>query len=387
MIEELHVLNFRCIEDQIERKRGMIKRIRLQNFKVFQHTDLSGFSEVTLIGGHNNIGKTSLLEAIFLFYDFADAGMFFRHLNWRGLQLQAADTEVLFAPAFYNLDMKQPIAIEVWDDIYQATLDMAFNPLSTLQSVNVDFTTVGQIFSPAPTVSMSYSFDLHYQLAGGKNEHITLAVKQSLTNVSIQFEPNPTTIIPDPLRRTVICLPLQFKPNSQEDVVRFSKLDVERKNARVIEFLRILEPQLEGISSVVQPATAELYADVTGMTTKIPVPLLGDGMRRLLSIILAIASAPRGIVLIDEIDAGLHYSVLPKVWQSIFQAAREFQCQIIATTHSYECLQAAHEGSQATGAQSIFSYIRLEKPGSDVIGKPYTHEILGAALAQGWEIR
>ena len=130
-----------------------------------------------------------------------------------------------------------------------------------------------------------------------------------------------------------------------------------------------------------------MYADLEGMKRKIPVALLGDGISRLLSIILAIATAKKGIVLIDEIDAGLHYSILPQIWQGICQAAREYQCQVIATTHSYECLQAAHEGSVVAKSTKDFSYIRLEKEKDMIIGKKYSHEVLGAALSQGWEVR
>ena len=54
-----------------------------------------------------------------------------------------------------------------------------------------------------------------------------------------------------------------------------------------------------------------MYADI-GMERKIPVALVGEGMSRLLSIILAIATAKNGIVLIDEVDAGIHHSRMAK---------------------------------------------------------------------------
>ncbi len=365
----------------------MITKIRLHNFKGFRHFELSDLSKVTLIGGRNNVGKTSLLEAIFLFYDTHDAGLFFRYLGWRGIQVFTADAETLFAPSFYDFDMGQPLTIEIWDSIYQSKLDVRFNPSITHQSINVDLSVAGKSASPLPQVSTSYSLDLHYQVTGGSGEHIGLAVKQSLTNLSIQFEPGPTTVFPEEMRRMVICLPLRFKPDPQEDVIRYGKLDIERKTARIIEFLQVLEPHLVDLSSIVQPSRPDMYADITGMARKIPVPLLGDGISRLFSIILAIASCPNGIVLIDEIDAGLHHSILPKIWQGIFQAAQEFQCQIIATTHSYECLQAAYEGAQAAQAQRDFCYIRLEQQEENIIGKTYSYDVLGAALAQGWEVR
>ena len=128
------------------------------------------------------------------------------------------------------------------------------------------------------------------------------------------------------------------------------------------------------------------YADI-GMSRKIPMAFLGGGMSRLLSIILAIATAKNGIVLIDEVDAGIHYSHMPKVWEGISRAAREFNCQIFASTHSYECLQAAYNGIAQADMAREFRYIRLERDKQETVAKTYTHDLLGAALSRGWEIR
>src|SRR5262249_21192052 len=145
--------------------------------------------------------------------------------------------------------------------------------------------------------------------------------------------------------------------NVVEDINRFSMLDITRRLDRVVSFLRVIEPRLTGLTLVTRRSVPLIYADVQGMDRKVPVALLGDGMSKLLSIILAIATIDNGIILIDEVDAGIHHSVLPKVWEGIFKAAKDFNCQIIATTHSYECLQAAYDGSSKAQAEGDFSYI------------------------------
>lgn len=368
----------------------MIKRLHLKNFKGFQQFELSDMSRVMLIGGRNNVGKTSLLEAIFLFYDLFNPGLFFRHFDWRGIQVSSVDAETLFAPIFYAFSLDQQLIIEIWDDIYQSKLEVTLNPALFQKSLSIDIPEAAKNRTQIPTSpipSNSYALNLHYQIDGIGQEDITLAVKQSPTNLNIQFEPGPVSIFPPSMRRTSIYLPLRSKVDPQEDATRFGQLDIERKNDRILEVLRILEPQLVGLSSVSLTTRTEIYADITGINRKIPVALLGDGMSRLLSIILAIASANNGIVMIDEIDAGLHYSVLPQVWQGICQAAQTFQCQIIATTHSYECLQAAYAGVKAANMEQDFSYVRLEKQQSGVVGKHYPYSVLEAALSQGWEVR
>ena len=61
-------------------------------------------------------------------------------------------------------------------------------------------------------------------------------------------------------------------------------------------------------------------------------------------------------MLADEVENGLHYSIMPKVWQAVGTAAKNFDTQVVATTHSYECMEAAY---QALGKDG-FRLHRLE---------------------------
>src|SRR5438045_2113512 len=71
-----------------------------------------------------------------------------------------------------------------------------------------------------------------------------------------------------------------------------------------------------------------------------PLYSLGNGMLRTLGISLALVSVKDGILLIDEFENGLYYSVQPDLWQLIFQVARCLNVQVFATTHSWDCIEA-----------------------------------------------
>jgi predicted ATP-dependent endonuclease of OLD family len=364
----------------------MLQSLHIKGFKGFKDLQLRDISRVMLVGGKNNVGKTSLLEAIFLFYDTADPGMLFRHLGWRGLDIPLTDVESLFAPIFIGFDIRQKIFFEVTESIHKAKMTIKSDPLPA----SVEIPGSGEAAAPLKTdttTATSYRISIRYETLDGTREEVFIVVRQTATNVNIQFEPHPVNIVPADMQHPVIFFPLRLNLNSSEDARRFGQLDINRKTDRVVNFLKILEPQLDGLTSVTFPQNPTIYADIKGMQRKIPVALLGDGMSKLLSVILAVATANNGIVLIDEIDAGVHYSVLPKVWEGIFKAARDFNCQVIATTHNYECLQAALDGASKAGAEDDFSYVRLESHENNVIAKQYTHSVLGAALEQGWEVR
>jgi predicted ATP-dependent endonuclease of OLD family len=368
----------------------MIKRLCLENFKSFKKLELPEISTITLIGGQNNVGKTSLLEAIFLFYDQESPGMFLRHLAWRGIDIVAADAETIIAPALRDFDLQQPLKIAVDDEMYHAVVEAVFNPGSPQQSISVG---LDKAVDSIPQVQTNlipqkpYTLNLSYTIDGQEAQSIHLVIVPSLAGLNIQFNPGPMKPFPEQMRHGAIYLGLRMKVDPGEDALRFSQLDIEKRSQQVREFLQVLEPSLEALSAVSLPQQRPaIYADI-GMKRKIPVAFLGEGMSRLLSIILAIATAKNGIVLIDEVDTGIHHSRMAKIWEGICKAAHAFDCQIFATTHSYECLQAALVGVAQANMDHDFRYVRLDRHGQETIAKTYTHEVLGAALARGWEVR
>jgi len=67
-------------------------------------------------------------------------------------------------------------------------------------------------------------------------------------------------------------------------------------------------------------------------------------------------------------------------------AAQEFNCQVIGTTHSYECLQAAYEGFSG-GLEEDFGYIRIDKDDERTIAKTFDYSLLKAAFDTNMEVR
>ncbi len=128
-----------------------------------------------------------------------------------------------------------------------------------------------------------------------------------------------------------------------------------------------------------------IHGDI-GMGRLLPLPLLGDGINRLLSLSLAIANASKGIVLVDEIENGLHHTVMPKVWKAIGDLARYYDVQIFATTHSRECIRSAHEAFKEE-RQYDFRLHRLDRVDGSIHATTYELETLEAALETGLEVR
>jgi AAA15 family ATPase/GTPase len=117
----------------------------------------------------------------------------------------------------------------------------------------------------------------------------------------------------------------------------------------------------------------------------IPHSILGEGFNRLVYIFCSLLTANAKVIVLDELENGIHYSALHTVWQGIANIARELDIQLFITTHSYECIQAAAKVFEATPEE--FQVIRLERTENNVDAKCIPGDRVASVLERGWEIR
>lgn len=358
----------------------MITSASIENFKGFKHLDLPDISRITLLGGRNNVGKTSVLEALFLFFNRMEPGMLLRHLSWRGIETIQLEPDIVWAPLFRNYHMRQPIIISIRENAHREKMEIVLNPSYTPKSIEVQSTLFDENLPQLRTDQKPfspYTIDVTYT-SGNKIQKTHLIMRSN--RIQMQVEQTEVQAYP------ALFIGARVKTNPTEDAVRFGQLDIMGKQDMVVKMLQTLEPRLTSLSTVATGRSTLIHGDI-GIGRKFPVAFMGEGMDRLLSIILALATTRNGMVMIDEIENGFHHSVMAKVWEAISAAAREFNCQIMATTHSYECLQAAVAGVSLAGLPQEFRYIRLDQRDKDITATTYSHDELRTAVELGWEVR
>ncbi len=100
---------------------------------------------------------------------------------------------------------------------------------------------------------------------------------------------------------------------------------------------------------------------------------------------LALANCRDGILLIDEVENGIHHSVQPELWRMIFRAAEDSNVQVVAATHSWDCI--ASFAVAAVESPSDGTLYRLERVGDDLHAIRYSEEDLEVAAQQRIEVR
>jgi predicted ATPase len=167
---------------------------------------------------------------------------------------------------------------------------------------------------------------------------------------------------------------------------QLSKLMESYEDETVTEVLQIIEPRLKGIGVFQKGGEPVVYGNVSGLPKRVALPLMGEGMARLLRLALAIPHCKDGLVLVDEFETGLHHSIAKTVWKVIGRLAREYNVQLFATTHSNELIRSAHEAFQESDRYDFLLH-RLDVFDGSIHSVTYDQETLATALDLGWEVR
>ncbi|MCL1997579.1 MAG: AAA family ATPase [Turicibacter sp.] len=359
----------------------MYNKLSLKNFRGFKDFSME-LKPVTLIAGKNNTGKTSVLESVFLFQKYSDVNVFLILQNLREPTIDFRHTPALTAnnvwnPFFYGMNPEETLEIKL-DDEFTLRLKkdteyaLPENIPNALKS-RVDFSitknyTLRCDFSKEPN-----NFSGAYVIGGNDNMNFSTLIPSN-------------TDIPVPVNPEYIQFLGPSNTLSDEQVAEnFGILDLNNNKQELIDILKILEKDISDITTVAIDRRVQLY--ISKQNSRLPVGVMGDGIRKILHIALTLLVNPGCILLMDEVENGLHYSLFPKFWEIVAKLAVEGGCQVIATTHSYECVQGATEGVHEGNLQDYFSFTRLDREEGTIKPKRYTIGSLERSINTGWEVR
>ncbi len=351
----------------------MYKRLVVRNFRGLKSLSLDNLGRVNLIVGANNVGKTSVLEAAWLFQAPGNPRLTMNISAFRSLDPRPQDTDLLWYWLFHDLKVDRPIEIESEDTngserCLRITLSKALVERVSPESDKGALETLAQTAGSSGEIP----YVLTYEYRIGSQEPIITSV------LEVQLDPlvsRPPSILLSARRGT----------NAKELAERFTRVQDAAGVQPLVESLRLLEPHLTALS-LGYTEDRPLIRGHVGLPRPVPLSLLGGGAVRLTEILLAVMTAQEGLVLIDEIENGLYHSQLENVWKAIDLASRASKSQVFATTHSLECASAAVSAFD-DGPAKDFRLHRLERKKDGVRVVTYEHKKARIALDLNLEVR
>jgi hypothetical protein len=360
----------------------MYKSFQVRDFRCFKNLTIKDLGLVNLVAGVNNIGKTALLEALFLHSGGYNPALTMNLNAFRGIEsIKIEFGRWLGTPwdsIFNDFDANKEVELVGENDTTGRRvirLKVLRKPEDLAEIDQYVQTRVPRPDSIPISSEAAQVLQLQYEQNGKMGKYHMI------------FGPRGMRVIPFPPSPP---FPAFFQADfhrisPQEEAERLGKMEIEGNKDLLLDVLRLMEPRLTRLAMVVLSGQPMLHGEA-GLNRLIPLALMGAGMVRLAGIVANISNAKNGIVLIDEFGNGIHYSILPHVWKAIAKIARQLNTQIFATTHSFECIVAAHT---AFSEEIVYDFRlhRLQRTKDTIEAVTYNREALEGAIATGLEVR
>jgi ABC-type branched-subunit amino acid transport system ATPase component len=335
---------------------------------------MTGLGRVNLLVGTNNSGKTSVLEAINILSAQGRLEIVWDTLTRRGERGVSDGTrnrvEMDVRHLFFGHELDQEVVLEISGN--NDTITTIFTA-KTIEgnSILTD--------SPQPPVlfddlDLETSMALEFQWKGNSDSQFAFPITSDgvilISNDLVKKIAN--EILRNMRKRDENIIPMRFITTNalsiNQIIADFDKIVITPEEDFVIQSLKAIEPNLERIAPISSEQKNSL-AERGGMVVKlanndqrIPIGSMGDGIWRMLGIALSLVNARGGILLIDEIDTGLHYKAMEDMWRLVMETATRLDVQVFATTHSRDCYQALAAISRPdVSVGSDISIQRIEK--------------------------
>lgn len=356
----------------------MYSELEISRFRAFKSVKIAPLNRLNLISGDNNIGKTGVLEAIYLAH--ADTYERLRAMPSLFRRTQEGNG---------HTDRSQDISDNFWLWLFHKR-NVAESWGISLQGGSPIITTIGQlkIAGPNGIVDIAPSTPPSSALLKITNGIVGVGQTHSFFDLEGGLRPhanNPTSAHP-----AITAVSTRFSPPS-DDAELVNVIAVRNEEDELVEYLRLVEPRLAKLKYLRLEGHKfpYVYADIGFGRGKelIPATQLGQGFARLLSLFATIMVKGTKILLIDEFENGLQHEALAPIWRSLDQIARNRGIQVFATTHSYECIRAAHEAA-AEGPDYDLGVIRLQwSREKEVEALVLDREMIETALEHHLEVR
>lgn len=347
--------------------------LKIDGFRALRNVNITSLSRINLFIGDNNVGKSTLLEAIYLFVSNASVDSLLRiageRANCTGNISIENDSEYLkqLVSSFFtdwklSLDSDNEISFDDGNNKMNIRFvyyyEEEFQDKGALMSRTKIIKSMPEMQDVPASVETKEALSIDFGWGNilvplSRFGRIGRALKDSEA-VNLQF------------LRTSMC-------SVETNMRLWERIVLTDNEEAVINILRIIEPDIKGLAFIEEPvsqATVSSRRRVPYVTYKnrpgrYPLSAMGDGINRLLSLVLSIVNSEGGICLIDEIENGIYYKKQPVMWQMIAQLALKLNVQIFATTHSRDCIEAFATTLHEASSPDLGTLIRLDKRGNE----------------------
>ena len=359
-----------------------LENLRLQGFRSFRDLLIPELGTVTLFTGKNSIGKTTILDAIRVYAARGKNSVINRVLSERD-ELVSFQSDESQEDQLYNYDSLFHRHQSQMHD------KLVISPLSNedaleLSRVELEDGSGQALKVKFRGISMLYPYDRY------PAKRRFLRDNSNDSSGERQLDPISLTYL-DP-----------WISDGDRMASYWDKVTLTEAQSQAVRALElVIGKRIEGVAAVSIPYSSPrldyrkeyprnrmLVARIEGEPRPMPLKSLGDGASRMITVGLALSNTRNGLLVMDEVENGIHYSVQPRFWEMVMDLATENHVQVVASTHAYSCIQGFVEAALArTHLRTVLVRMDRDDETDDIRAVPYSTRDLEIAMEQGIELR
>lgn len=273
-------------------KNNFINKIEIKNYKCFNNFKTDSFKRVNLIGGKNNVGKTSFMEAC-LICSAESLGDIYHKL--------------IEIKTHRNLINNVITKTQRQEDIQRLIVE---NQQLRIRCNNED-------------IYIDYADEIYnLKIMGVPNKQIDYSTLFNTLDQNIQYS----------FMSFSLSYISAFSDFNEMYNMAISRLKLDNKLDMLNEYLyKIFDV------SKIDTINGEPYLM---MDNWVKLSETGQGIKTFINIIFSMFILENRTLFIDEIENGIHYSLFDDVWEIILTLSKDRNIQVFATTHSKECIES-----------------------------------------------
>jgi len=345
----------------------MLDYIHFENYRGFSNLKLENLKPINIIVGPNNVGKTAVLE---------------------GLAISFTGAKNEHIAQLFRKSPRQEEKSAYWDWLVHRE---ATESIASIQCGGKTFdvrSEMVEIKSPEHQ-ALSKKKD-SYTGRWEKSSGFTISLGEGWVSLRKLFRDG---TLP-PLSTNVVARPSNgAEPESVSKLYnQIAPLNPDGED-EIQGFLKnSIEPRLKRIRYALAKDTKThlAYVQLEGLQEMIPFTQLGQAFSSTFHLYCLLYAERPDILLIDEIENGIYFEGLDDYWKGLHAALAAKGTQLFATTHSFECMKAAHEEAKKLDGEYPINFIRLQRDPDDsskIIATEFGEEAMDGAIQQGWDMR